>query len=133
MIKRTEFLILSIPDDKRYANVFVPILNEFEKRGTDVTFWTSSVDDPILAMDYRHVHAEYIGKGNKGIVKLNSAAAGVFLATTPGLDVLQWKRSRNGTAMFMCFTRLIHAGDTECSALISMMLFWSRVQSMWMR
>ena len=91
--------------------MFVPILNEFEKRGTDVTFWTSSVDDPILAMDYRHVHAEYIGKGNKGIVKLNSAAAGVFLTTTPGLDVLQWKRSRNVDCyVHVSFTRLIHAG-----------------------
>ena len=103
---RIPYLIYS--DDKRYANVFVPILNEFEKRGTDVTFWTSSVDDPILAMDYRHVHAEYIGKGNKGIVKLNSAAAGVFLATTPGLDVLQWKRSRNVD----CYVHVLHAADT---------------------
>lgn len=81
-------------DDKRYWNSFKPILEEFEKREIDVAFWTSSEDDPVFSEEYKYVHPEFIGAGNKAFVKLNAARADVLLSTTPGLDVLQWKRSK---------------------------------------
>ena len=87
-----KYLIYS--DDKRYWNSFKPILDEFEKRELDVAFWTSSEDDPVFSQEYKHVHPEFIGAGNKAFVKLNAAEADVLLSTTPGLDVLQWKRSK---------------------------------------
>ena len=87
-----KYLIYS--DDKRYWNSFKPILDEFEKRELDVAFWTSSEDDPVFSQEYKHVHPEFIGAGNKAFVKLNAAKADVLLSTTPGLDVLQWKRSK---------------------------------------
>ena len=87
-----KYLLFS--DDKRYWNNFMPILDEFEKREIDVTFWTSSEDDPVFSREYKYVHPEFIGKGNKAFVKLNAASADVLLSTTPGLDVLQWKRSK---------------------------------------
>lgn len=87
-----KYLIYS--DDKRYWNTFMPVLNEFESRGIDVAFWTSSEDDPVFAQDYNYVHPEFIGSGNKAFVKLNAARADVLLSTTPGLGVLQWKRSK---------------------------------------
>ena len=87
-----KYLIYS--DDKRYWNTFMPVLNEFEARGIDVAYWTSSVDDPVFAQDYNYVHPEFIGDGNKAFVRLNCARADVLLSTTPGLDVLQWKRSK---------------------------------------
>ena len=87
-----KYLIYS--DDKRYWNSYRSILDEFESRGIEVAFWTSSEDDPVFAQDYRYVHPEFIGAGNKAFVKLNAARADVLLSTTPGLEVLQWKRSK---------------------------------------
>ncbi len=87
------FVIFS--DSKRYWNVFKPVCDEFEKRGVDVEYWTMSEDDPALSEGYSHVSAKFIGEGNKAFSKLNIMNAGVVLATTPGLDVLQWKRSKN--------------------------------------
>ena len=82
-------------DHKRYWNVFKPICDEFEKRQIPLTFYTSSPDDPALSEKYDFVKREFIGEGNKAFAKLNFLNAGVVLATTPGLDVYQWKRSRN--------------------------------------
>ena len=76
-------------DDKRYWNSFESILDEFERKQTDVAFWTSSEDDPVFSKEYKFVHPEFIGTGNKAFVKLNAARADVLLSTTPGLDVLQ--------------------------------------------
>ena len=59
-----------------------------------MAFWTSSEDDPVFSQQYKYVHPEFIGAGNKAFVKLNAAKADVLLSTTPGLDVLQWKRSK---------------------------------------
>ena len=82
-------------DSKRYWNVFKPVCDEFEKRKIDVQYWTMSEDDPALSEKYNHVKTLFIGEGNKAFSKLNIMNAGVVLATTPGLDVLQWKRSPN--------------------------------------
>ena len=82
-------------DSKRYWNVFKPVCDEFEKRGVDVEYWTMSEDDPAFSESYEHIKPKFIGEGNKAFSKLNIMNAGVVLATTPGLDVLQWKRSKN--------------------------------------
>ncbi len=82
-------------DSKRYWNVFKPVCDEFENRKIDVQYWTMSEDDPALSEKYNHVRTLFIGEGNKAFSKLNIMNAGVVLATTPGLDVLQWKRSPN--------------------------------------
>ena len=91
--KNIPFVIFS--DHKRYWNVFKPICDEFERRGIDAVFYTASPDDPALAAEYRHVSAEYIGEGNRPYARLNMLHADIVLATTPGLDVYQWKRSKN--------------------------------------
>lgn len=82
-------------DHKRYWNVFKPICDEFEKRKIPVVFYTSSSDDPALSEKYEFVKAEFIGEGNKAFARLNFLNAGVLLSTTPGLNVYQWKRSKN--------------------------------------
>ena len=87
--------IVIFSDSKRYWNVFRPICDEFEKRGIDIAYWTMSPDDPLLSEQYEHVKAEFIGEGNKAFARLNMMNAGICLSTTPGLDVYQWKRSRN--------------------------------------
>ena len=78
-----------------YWTTFKPICDEFEKRGINVSYWTASKDDPALEQSYEHVKCEFIGAGNVAFAKLNTMNADICLATTPGLDVYQWKRSKN--------------------------------------
>ena len=82
-------------DDKRYWSIFAPICRELDKRGIDVVYMTASPDDPALANPYPHVKAEFIGAGNKAFSKLNFLKATILFSTTPGLDVYQWKRSKD--------------------------------------
>ena len=87
--------IVIYSDSKRYWNVFGPIAREFESRKIPLVYYTQSPDDPALGEKFEYVKAEFIGEGNKGFAKLNLLNADVCLSTTPGLDVLQWKRSKN--------------------------------------
>ena len=90
--KKIPFVIFS--DDKRYWTVFEPICREMDKRGKDIVYMTASPDDPALNNPYEHVKAEFIGKDNKAFARLNFLNASVVISTTPGLDVYQWKRSK---------------------------------------
>lgn len=87
------FVIFS--DNKRYWNIFEPVCKEMDQRGVDVVYMTASSDDPALKNPYPHVKGQFIGEGNKAFAKLNFLNAGIVLSTTPGLDVYQWKRSKD--------------------------------------
>ena len=82
-------------DDKRYWSVFEPICRELDSRGFDIVYMTASEDDPALSAEYPHMKAEFIGAGNKAFAKLNFLSATILLSTTPGVDVYQWKRSKD--------------------------------------
>ena len=82
-------------DDKRYWTIFEPICRELNKQGMDVVYMTASPDDPALGCPYPHVKAQFIGKDNKAYARLNFLNATILLSTTPGLDVYQWKRSKD--------------------------------------
>lgn len=82
-------------DSKRYWNVFEPICDELEKRGQRTVYYTASPDDPALSKQYQNICCEFIGDGNKAFAKLNMLRADMLLSSTPGLDVYQWKRSRD--------------------------------------
>lgn len=100
------FLIFS--ESKRYDHIFEPVLDEFEKRKLPCTFWTMSEDDPLLQKEYQFVTKECIGESNGAWAKLNTACADVLLSTTPGLEVYQWKRSRNVKK----YVHIFHTLDT---------------------
>ncbi len=91
--KKVPLIVFS--DHKRYGNTFGPILDELEKRGIKTRFLTMSEDDELLKKNYKNITCEYIGKGNSAFAKLNLLNADAVLSTTPGLDVLMWKRSQN--------------------------------------
>ena len=82
-------------DSKRYWNIFAPICEEFEKRKQKLVYMTASPDDPALQREFKYVKCEFIGEGNKAFAKLNLLNADIVLSSTPGLDVYQWKRSKN--------------------------------------
>lgn len=99
------FVIFS--DDKRYWKIFQPICAEFDKRGRDIVYMTASEDDPALDCPYKHLKAEFIGHSNKAFARLNFLNASIVLSTTPGLDVYQWKRSKD----VQCYVHVMHAAS----------------------
>lgn len=101
--EKIEYLIFS--DSKRYWTVFRPICEEFDKRGIDFTYWTMSEDDPALTCGLEHIHAQFIGEGNAAFGRLNMMNARICLSTTPGLNVLQWKRSPRTD----CYVHIFHS------------------------
>lgn len=94
-VENEELPLVIFSDDKRYWMVFEPVCRELDRRGIDTVYMTASEDDPALKNSYEHIHAEFIGEGNKAFAKLNFLKAKILMATTPGLDVYQWKRSRD--------------------------------------
>ena len=94
-------------DDRRSWQTFEPVVRELDLRSFDVRYMTASPDDPALKSSYPHLHAEFIGEGNKAFAKLNFLKATVLLSTTPGLDVYQWKRSRD----VRCYVHLPHGAN----------------------
>ncbi|GHV72637.1 CDP-glycerol glycerophosphotransferase [Spirochaetia bacterium] len=81
-------------EDKRYWSLFKPVLDEFEDRKTELLYLTSSPDDPVFDGGYTYIKGELLREGNKAYARLNFLSADFLLATTPGLDVYQWKRSK---------------------------------------
>lgn len=96
--------IVIFSDSRRYWNVFKPICDEFERRGQKCCYWTASPDDPALAENYKYVKCEFIGEGNKAFARVNLMSADICLSTTPGIDVYQWKRSKNAG----CYVHIPH-------------------------
>ncbi|MDR2842972.1 MAG: CDP-glycerol glycerophosphotransferase family protein [Spirochaetaceae bacterium] len=112
-------------EDKRYVNVFKPVLDEFEKRQIHIEYLSSDPDDPILqccakkgdtdntdakengAPEYQFVNSRFIGQDNKAFAHLNLLNAHVVLMTTPGLDVYQLKRSK----LVKHYSHVLHAAS----------------------
>lgn len=94
-------------DDKRYWNVFEPICREFDQRGVDMVYMTASPDDPALENPYTHIKGEFIGKNNRAFAKMNFLNAVMVISTTPGLDVYQWKRSKD----VRYYVHMLHAAN----------------------
>jgi hypothetical protein len=92
-------------EDKRYFSLFKPTLEEFESRTLKLLYLTSSEDDPVFNAGYRYIRPEFIGKGNRAFARLNMLSADIVLATTPGLDVYHWKRSKG----VKHYSHVIHA------------------------
>jgi hypothetical protein len=103
---KNKFVIYA--EDKRYWTLFKPIIEEFEKRETEILYLTSSKDDPVFDNDFKYIKTEYLGDGNKAFMRLNFLCADFVLATTPGLDVYQWKRSKR----VKHYSHIFHSADT---------------------
>ena len=94
-------------DSKRYRSIFKPLCDEMEKRGEEVLYLTAEADDPMLKEQYQNVKAEFAGAGNKAYARMNMLKADVVLSSTPGLDVYQWKRSRD----VKWYAHVLHAAN----------------------
>ena len=87
--------IVFYSEGRAYWSTFRPVLLALVKRRVSVTFLTSDPEDPVFSTPELSpfVHARFIGKGNTAYTALGFLEADVFVLTTPGIDVLQIKRS----------------------------------------
>lgn len=77
----------------RYWNTFKHLLAELDNAGEKALYLTSGEDDPGLSHPFKNVTARHIGRGNRAFAAMNTLEAAVCVMTTPGLDVLQIRRS----------------------------------------
>ncbi|TXJ35626.1 CDP-glycerol glycerophosphotransferase family protein [Brachyspira pilosicoli] len=105
--------IIIYGEDKRYYNVFKPIIEELIKLEIPVIYYSSSEDDQIFEMKNDLLHTEFIGVGNKAYAKLNFIEADICLMTTPNLDVFQLKRSK-GVKKYIHITHSSAETSTYC-------------------
>ncbi|SBV91943.1 conserved exported hypothetical protein [uncultured delta proteobacterium] len=85
--------IVFYSEGRQYWNTFRPVLEALDAKGESAAYLTSGEDDPGLSHPFTHVSARYIGSGNRAFAAMNMLEAGVCVMTTPGLDVLQIRRS----------------------------------------
>ncbi len=105
---RVPFVIFS--DNKRYWNVFRPVVLEMTGRGHKILYLTASEDDPAFTAGIEGLKAEFIGSGNKMFARLNNLNADIVLSTTPGLEVYQWKRAPKAK----WYVHIPHAASEIC-------------------
>ena len=105
---RVPFVFFS--DNKRYWNVFRPVVLEMTGRGHKILYLTASEDDPAFTAGIEGLKAEFIGSGNKMFARLNNLNADIVLSTTPGLEVYQWKRAPKAK----WYVHIPHAASEIC-------------------
>jgi hypothetical protein len=103
--KKEPIPLVFYSEGKQYWNTFKPVIEELIRRQTTCTYFTQDTEDPGLSLSSPYYSAEFIGKGNKGYSRMNFLEATVCAMTTPGLDVLQIKRSKG----VRHYAHLIHA------------------------
>lgn len=97
--------IVFYSEGAQYWNTFKPVLEALDTTNESAVYLTSDVNDPGLAHPFAHVTTRHIGSGNRAFAALNMLEAAVCVMTTPGLDVLQIRRSP-GVAHY---AHLVHA------------------------
>lgn len=105
--------IIIYGEDKRYYNVFKPIIEELINLEISTIYYSSSEDDKIFEIKSDFLKSEFIGTGNKAYAKLNFIEADICLMTTPNLDVFQLKRSK-GVKKYVHITHSSAETSTYC-------------------
>jgi len=101
----SEHTLVFYSEGRQYAGTFRPILTELVKRNVGCLYLSSDADDPLLDSGSSLIHTKHIGKGHAAWGYLNTLRADLCVTTTPGLDVLLLKRSKNVGH----YTHIIHA------------------------
>lgn len=101
--------IVFYAESAAYWSTFKPVLEALAQRNVKVTYLTSEENDPVFQSGLTDtVHAKFIGKGQTAYTALGFLEADVFVLTTPGIDVLQIRRS----AGVKKYVHIVHAvGD----------------------
>jgi len=89
-----EYRIVFYSEGGAYWPVFEPALKELSKYDIPILYLTSDEKDPAFAAEIKNIFVQFAGKGMKAYFYLNRLEADIVVMTTPGLDVLQIKRSK---------------------------------------
>jgi len=93
-IHKSHHRIVFYSEGGQYWPVFLPLIQELDRRDINCTYFTSDRNDPGLSTEFDNVVYSYIGEGHQAYFALNRLQADMVIMTTPGLDVLQLKRSK---------------------------------------
>lgn len=93
-IEKSNHKLVFYSEGGHYWRTFKPILEALDKKGIESLYLTSCEDDEGLNFKSDYISARYIGDGNRAYIYLNTLEAEVCATTTPGLDVLQIRRSK---------------------------------------
>ena len=90
-IERSRIVFYS--EGGQYWTTFSPIIEALIDKNLACTYLTSDENDPGLLIRSPLVTVRYIGESNRAFTTLNMLEADICVLTTPGLDVLQIRRS----------------------------------------
>ncbi len=94
-IKQKErYGIVFFSEGAQYEATYRPILDELVKRNIKCLYFSGNENDNLLNYSSDLVDTQFIGMKSKAFVILSMLEADIFVSTTPGLDVLQLKRSK---------------------------------------
>ena len=103
--RRGRLSIVFYSEGGQYWKTFQPVVSELIGRRTACTYFTQDRNDPGLTLHAPYYSGEFIGVGNRGYARMNYLEADICVMTTPGLDVLQIKRSKG----VRHYVHLVHA------------------------
>jgi hypothetical protein len=87
--------IIFYSEGKQYWRVFYPVIKALEKKNVPVAYLTSDQNDPGLEYKSETYQSKYIGNLTMTSVYLNKLKAKFVAMTTPQLDVMMIRRSKN--------------------------------------
>ena len=87
--------IIFYSEGKQYWNVFVSVIKALENKGVNCAYLTSDKEDPGLDYKSEYYQSKYIGNLTMTSVYLNKLKAKFVGTTTPQLDVMMIRRSKN--------------------------------------
>lgn len=95
--QRTEHPVVFYSEGSQYQTTFLPLLKQMARRGLPCLYLSSDPADSLLALrnDHRYplLQTECIGNGHMAWARMRALRARLVCMTTPGLDVLQIRRS----------------------------------------
>ncbi len=90
---RADAGIVFYSEGRQYWNTFKPVLQALDAAGEKALYLAGGPDDPGLSHPFTHVRARHIGTGSRAFAHLAMLEVDLCVLTTPGLDVLQIRRS----------------------------------------
>ncbi len=91
---QTKHQLVFYSEGRHYWSTFRPLIDELVRRNERCLYLTSDERDPGLLYSSELLSTRYIGSGTKAYAYLAVLETDVCAMTTPGLDVLQIKRSK---------------------------------------
>ena len=87
--------ILFYSEGAHYWNVFLPIIEELERLQIHSAYYTSQDNDPALKTSFKYLRTGFVGKDLTAFALLNRIEVKMVVMTTPQLDIMHLKRSKD--------------------------------------